>query len=59
MAHLVIGFSCAGMAVALMLSSIWFAASGQLDGGVVAVMMALCLLLAAVAMLRPAGKSRL
>lgn len=48
----VVGFACAGMALALMAFSIWFSTAGQSEAGLVSVGLGLALMLVAAMTLR-------
>lgn len=47
-----VGYACAGMALALMVFSIWFSTAGQSEAGLVSVGLGLALLLVAALTLR-------
>jgi len=51
----VVGYACAGMAVALVVFSIWFSNAGQSEAGLVSVGLGLALLLVAALTLRASG----
>jgi uncharacterized membrane protein len=48
----VVGYACAGMAVALMAFSIWFSTAGKSEAGLVSVGLGLALMLVAAMTLR-------
>ena len=52
MTQKVIGYACAGMAVALMVLSFWFSTAGQSGAGLVSIGLGLALLLVAALTLR-------
>ena len=52
MTHIIVGYGCAGLSVALIVFSLWEAVRGNLGAGLISIMLALALLLVAVATLR-------
>ena len=52
MTERVVGYACAGLAVALMVLSLWFSAAGKTEPGLVSIGLGLALLLVAALTLR-------
>ena len=52
MTQRIVGYACAGMAVALMLLAIWFSNAAQAEAGLVSIGLGLALLLVAALTLR-------
>ncbi|MDQ3803708.1 MAG: hypothetical protein M3416_07760 [Acidobacteriota bacterium] len=55
MTQRVVGYACAGLAVALMVFSLWFSTAGKTEAGLLSIALGLALLLVAASTLRSSG----